>query len=93
MAKTQTEIPGAERLSIKALDAEIVKMIKAHGEKIEANNEYKAARTKAHSLFIVAKESGKIDGDTYRYGDGELVWDIKLKQPDEELTFKRVEQE
>lgn len=93
MAKRQTEIPGAERPSIAELDAEVIKMIKAHGEKNEANDRYKACREKAHALFVTAKEKGQIEGETYRYGDGEATWDIRLNRPDELLTFKRVDDE
>jgi hypothetical protein len=83
MAKRQTEIPGCEAPSIPELDDVIAQYI---GSKMAHARERKA---EADDRKLVQEKMRELKVASYRYNDGEDVFDLELEEA-EKLRCKRI---
>lgn len=84
-AKRQAEIPGTERDTIEAIDEAAVKYRALRDERMSLQKDESAARAVLFEVVRQSVEEGFLDENNegevyYRFVDGELEYDVILRQ-------------
>ncbi len=92
-AKTNAELPGFERPTIKAIDKVFAPYLELRDDHIALTTKLKAAKTTWQDVLGAQRENLEKDGDgdpVYVYRDGKRKFRLAIEHSDEKVTCSEI---